>query len=200
MEITPFPLVLASTSPRRQQVLTQIGIKYRVIAADCEESFAEIDAYKAAQVLAERKAVQVSSQCSEVVVGYDTLVLCEAKLLGKPVDEQDALNMLRLLSNREHSVHTGICLAQNGEILLSDQEITQVFFRNLTEAELTFYISHEHYLDKAGAYAIQNLGARFVKRVNGCYFNVVGLPVSKTIEALEQCWRILHERKNTFGT
>ena len=109
MEITPFPLVLASTSPRRQQVLTQIGIKYRVIAADCEESFAEIDAYKAAQVLAERKAVQVSSQCSEVVVGYDTLVLCEAKLLGKPVDEQDALNMLRLLSNREHSVHTGIC-------------------------------------------------------------------------------------------
>jgi septum formation protein len=200
MQITPFPLVLASASPRRQQILAQIGVEFAVIPADCDESFAPEQAERAAQILAERKALAVAQSCPEVVLGYDTLVVRDEQILGKPRDREHALQMLRALSDGWHQVHTGLCVAQKGEILFSDQEITQVCFRKLSEAELTFYINHEHYLDKAGAYAIQNLGARFVKQVNGCYFNVVGLPVSKTIEALEQCRRILHERNNSFGS
>jgi len=196
-DLNPFPLVLASASPRRRDILSQIGLAFRVIPANCDESMDQMDPLQAPRLLAERKALAVSpglstSKDCPVVLGFDTLVYRDDQPLGKPADPDEAFAMLWSLRNRWHQVRTGYCLAQRGKILISGQEMTEVCFRAFSEGDLAYYIASKEPFDKAGGYGIQGLGARLVQEIRGCYYNVEGLPVSATLNAIEQCRRILN--------
>lgn len=181
-------LILASQSPRRKELLDQIGIEYDAIPAMTDEIIPIGCAYtEIPELLAEEKALAVSQEHpGRLVLGFDTLVFLGEKALGKPTDSEDARNMLEALSDSEHEVITGIALAYNGQILQKDKEITQVFFKKLNSEEIDNYIMSKEPLDKAGSYAIQEKGAIFVKKIVGCYYNIVGLPIYKTLEILKK--------------
>lgn len=178
-------LILASASPRRQAIFRQIGLDFEARESGADESLEGIPALEAPRILAERKALSVSVEFPEpIVVGYDTLVYLDNRPLGKPIDAADAYQMLESLRNRWHEVRTGYAFARRGRLLISGQECTRVRFRPFTKPELDDYIAGGEPFDKAGAYGIQGQGARFVQALEGCYYNVVGLPVAKTLEAL----------------
>ena len=180
-------LVLASASPRRSAILSQLGYEFRVEPSECDENLDGIAPLDAPAILAERKALEISRRFpSATVLGYDTLVFLDGQALGKPSDMQDARRMLSSLRGRSHQVGTGIALCRQGICLYADQEFTQVRFREFTEGELLDYIDTLEPMDKAGAYGIQGRGARLVHSIEGCYYNVVGLPVAKTIEVLSR--------------
>ena len=180
-------LVLASASPRRHTLLTQLGYTFRVEPSDASESLDGLQPLQAPAILAQRKALDISQKNpAAVVLGYDTLVFFNGQPLGKPVDKNHARVMLEQLRGQTHQVITGICACQNGQTLFFDQEITRVHFRMFTNNEVLDYIDTLEPMDKAGAYGIQGLGARFVHSIEGCFYNVVGLPMAKTIEALER--------------
>jgi septum formation protein len=181
-------LILASRSPRRKEILERAGIPHLVRATDVDEAVrAGEDAAQYVRRLARAKAEAVVNGSGEFVLGADTVVVVDGEILGKPVDREDALRMLRRLSGREHEVVTGICLLA-GDRVAEDAESTRVRFRELSEEEIAEYVASGEPMDKAGAYAIQGLASKFIDRVEGCYFNVVGLPVSKVyahLRALE---------------
>lgn len=178
-------LVLASASPRRQAILAQLGIPFVALESGADESLEGIPALEAPRILAERKALAVSEkEPHAVVVGYDTLVYLDKNALGKPASPQEAESMLTALRDRWHEVRTGFSFARGGKVIHSGQEITRVRFRPFTKWELDDYIAGGEPFDKAGAYGIQGQGARFVQSVEGCYYNVVGLPVARTLEIL----------------
>ena len=127
--------------------------------------------------LAEWKALAISSADGEIVLGADTTVVAGAEILGKPADAADARRMLALLSGRRHEVMTGICL-KRGAGLIRDRAVTQVWFAPMTGREIEEYVASGEPMDKAGAYAIQGLASKFIERIDGCYFNVVGLPIA----------------------
>jgi septum formation protein len=129
------------------------------------------------QRLAEEKALAVEAAPDEIVLGADTTVVVDGQMLGKPVDAADARRMLQALSGRRHEVLTGICL-RRGAALTRDCATTQVWFATLTPREIEDYVASGEPMDKAGGYAIQGLAAKFIERIDGCYFNVVGLPVA----------------------
>ncbi len=138
------------------------------------------------QKFAEGKALEVSKRFpNEYVLGFDTLVIMDSKALGKPKDPSEALSMLKLLNGSRHKVISGVAIAHKGKILESSKEITDVIFRHNTEQALQEYVNSGEPMDKAGAYAIQGIGARLVKAVNGCFYNVVGLPVAKTLDLID---------------
>ncbi len=177
-------LVLASQSPRRAEILRNAGIPFTIRAAEVDESLLEAERPGPyVRRLAEAKARAIDSAPDEIVLAADTTVAILGEILAKPVDKADARRMLHLLSGRRHEVLTGICLRQ-GEHAIRDQATTAVWFAPLTEAEIDDYVNSGEPMDKAGAYAIQGLGSRFVERIEGCYFNVMGLPIS-------QVWRHL---------
>ncbi|MBB5340789.1 Maf family protein [Tunturiibacter gelidoferens] len=187
-------LILASASPRRHELLTQAGLTFRAEAANLNEDLLPNEAAAAyVQRLAEEKAQAVwnahrasdSSEDPLVVLGADTCVVVEGHILGKPADSADARRMLELLSGRTHAVLTGIA-AITAKKTVRDLDITQVTFNVITDAEVGRYISSGEPLDKAGAYAIQGYAARWIPRIEGCYFNVVGLPIARTIALLAQ--------------
>ena len=187
-------LILASASPRRRELLTQTGLKFTVAPANLNEDLLPEEAAAAyVQRLAEEKAQAVwnthrSSDTSDdplIVLGADTCVVCDGQILGKPVNTPDARRMLELLSGRTHAVLTGLA-AVTGKKIVRDVEVTQVTFNQLTDAEIAQYISSGEPLDKAGAYAIQGYAARWIPRIEGCYFNVVGLPIARTIALLQE--------------
>ncbi len=191
-------LVLASQSPRRQELLRNAGIEFIVQSADVDETPLAGETPRAtAERLARDKARAVASaRPADFVLGADTIVVVDGAVLGKPSDAADARRMLRLLSGRAHQVTTGVCLIvprklpnAKPEMPLEDtrSETTTVRFQPLTEEDITFYIGHGEPMDKAGAYAIQGIASRWIPRIEGCYFNVVGLPVPLV-------WRML--RKN----
>ena len=171
-------LVLASKSPRRQQILRDAGIPFVVRAADVAEvrrpGESPIDYVRR---LAEEKAFAVPLLPGEVVLGADTTVVIDELVLEKPCDAADALRMLALLSGREHQVITGICLRSETRKIV-DTATTRVRFVALTAEELETYVASGEPMDKAGAYAIQGLASKFIDRIEGDYFNVVGLPVA----------------------
>ena len=183
-------LVLASASPRRSALLSQIGITFEVRPSDVIEPPANVylnnPASEVTQKLALLKAVDVAQHFAEaIIIGADTLVSLEGKLLGKPTDDTDAFEMLTRLSGTCHEVVTGVALVDAGtgrEIVWA--ETTQVYFRELHSTEIAAYIASGEASDKAGAYGIQGRGAAFVRRVEGCYFNVVGLPLASFVEHL----------------
>ena len=171
-------LVLASNSPRRQEILTAAGISYVIRSPDIVEQRRPNEcAFDYVRRLAEEKAFAIAIGPGEIILAADTIVVLQEHILEKPRDHADALRMLRLLSGQEHQVITGICL-RTADAKVIDVAVTKVRFVPLSELELTEYASSGEPMDKAGAYAIQGQASRFIDRIEGCYFNVVGLPMS----------------------
>jgi septum formation protein len=182
----PF-LILASKSARRRYLLKQAGLSFSVIPSGFDESSVTAAAPEEyVRILAESKAKDISKKYSESwVIGADTVVVIDGKILGKPSSRTDARAMLKSLSGQTHVVLTGYCICcASKEILFSDTVRTEVIFKELSEDEIEWYIHTKEPFDKAGAYAIQGLGTFLVKGVNGSYTNVVGLPVCEVIEFL----------------
>lgn len=187
-------LILASASPRRHELLSQAGLKFTVVASNINEDRLPNEAAAAyVQRLAEEKAQAVwnlnksldTQDDPLVVLGADTCVVCDGNILGKPADSADARRMLELLSGRTHVVMTGLAAVAEQKIA-RDVEITQVTFNQLNDREIAQYIGSGEPMDKAGAYAIQGYAARWIPRIEGCYFNVVGLPIARTVALLAQ--------------
>lgn len=175
-------LVLASSSPRRAEILKNLGVQFDIIPSDIEERFTETKPHDIAKNLAFIKAKDVASKVERdrIIIGADTIVCKDDIVLGKPVSKDDAFHMLKELSGSIHKVVTGICVINNmNSTVYQDYEETIVCFKNLSDEEIWHYIHTGEPLDKAGAYGIQGLGGLFVKKIDGCYFNVVGLPIYK---------------------
>jgi septum formation protein len=180
-------LILASQSPRRRNLLKQAGIDFSVIPSSFDENSVKLsspDVY--VRQLAESKAMDISEQYpASWVIGADTIVFIDDTILGKPGSRSEARNMLKRLSGKTHQVLTGYCVcSQRIDRLFSDAVKTDVCFKNLTEREINWYINSGEPFGKAGAYAIQGIGAFLVKRIDGSYTNVVGLPVCEVVEFL----------------
>lgn len=173
-------IILASSSPRRKELLTTAGIKFEIHVRDVDESVPEGTLpVEAAKMTAAKKAAAVAEDFADcVVIGADTIVVANGKILGKPRDEADAKAMLRMLSGIEHEVITGVCIINNG-IPESFAQISKVKFYDLTDEEIAAYVATKEPMDKAGAYGIQGLGCTLVERIEGDYFNIVGLPVAE---------------------
>lgn len=181
-------IVLASGSPRRAELLTQIGISYRVVTSMVKEDKPYAPLPQWVQDLALHKAQAVAAITGEIILAADTIVVKEGKTLGKPVDEREAEEMLTFLSGDVHEVMTGISVVNRltGQVY-QDIEVTRVYFRTLTAQEIKAYVASKEPLDKAGAYGIQGLGGLLAARIEGCYYNVVGLPLVKTMNLLRKC-------------
>jgi len=177
-------LVLASQSPRRSEILRQAGIPFVVRASPVDENPLEGE-QPGAYVLrvAEMKARAAAAGPHETVLGADTTVVIDGEMLGKPSGPDDARRMLERLSGRRHEVITGLCLKRGAEVQ-RDRAATQVWFVPMTAAEIEAYVASGEPMDKAGAYAIQGLASKFIERIDGCYFNVVGLPVARVYRLL----------------
>lgn len=186
-------IVLASNSPRRKEILENLGIDFRIIGSNIrEESDKRFSPIETAKRFAYLKARDVSGRLDEnyIVIGADTVVEC-GKILGKPRDKQDAYDMLRLLSGRVHKVITGFAIIDclTGQQFI-DYESTKVYFKRLKDEEIRRYIATGEYTDKAGAYAIQGRASLFIEKIKGDYYNVVGLPVFKLGAALHNNFNI----------
>jgi septum formation protein len=185
-------LILASASPRRRELLAQAGYVFSVEAADIDESLSTDEAARAyVKRLAGEKARAIfarhGSESVEggppVVLGADTCVVCEGQILGKPADVADAERMLRMLSGRTHEVMTGIAVVTRAGVV-SDVETTVVTLSTVSDAEIARYCATPEPFDKAGAYGIQGYAARWIPRIEGCYFNVMGLPIARVVRML----------------
>jgi septum formation protein len=181
-------LILASSSPRRVEILDRLGMEFEVVPSGIEEPepLPGEDPISFAKRVSMLKADKVSQQRKEgIVLGVDTVVEISGLLLGKPVDRESARNMLRLLSSKVHRVITGFTVIRSkNRRLISDAVITAVKFRRLREEEIEDYLDRGEYMDKAGAYAIQGYGSNFIEYIKGCYYNVMGLPTERVIEVL----------------
>lgn len=186
-------IVLASASPRRQELLRQIGCGFRVVVSDAEELSGDgISPEQLAVENARRKAEDVAAKegGNAPVLGADTVVAVDETILGKPKDETDAVKMLRLLSGRQHLVYTGIALAYRGEIYEGVVR-TEVWVDELSEKEIEAYIATGEPMDKAGAYAVQGIAAKFIPRIDGSFSNVVGLPLHAVKELARKAGIVL---------
>lgn len=174
-------IILASGSPRRREILSTIGVPFRVVVSDADESLpAGISPAEAVETLAARKAEAVAALVAsdEVILAADTVVAIDGDILGKPTDEADAAAMLRRLSGRSHTVYTGVALRRGSRLLVA-HEATAVHVAPLSDADIADYIATREPMDKAGAYAIQGYFARYIEGFAGDYFNVVGLPARR---------------------
>jgi len=178
-------LILASGSPRRKELLQQLHLPFSIQVSDLEETFNEQDSPEnIVMLLALQKAQEVAkNHFSSYVLGADTVVVSEGRILGKPVDEQDAISTLQSLSGKTHQVMTGVAIIF-GTNIVNFYERTDVTFWELTQSEIERYVKSGEPMDKAGSYGIQGLGAAFVKEIHGDYFSVVGLPLARTIREL----------------
>ncbi|MBW6460205.1 MAG: Maf family protein [Bacteroidales bacterium] len=181
-------IILASRSPRRRNLLEQLGIKFSVMSTEADETIpAGLDPVKAAIYLAEEKAGHFSGLLEDpknIVITADTLVVIDGQILGKPTNPEEGKRMLQTLSGKMHEVITGICL-RNSQTSRSFTASTNVWFKPLSEAEIDYYLENYKPFDKAGAYGIQEwIGFIGITRIEGSYFNVMGLPVQKLYEEL----------------
>ncbi len=183
------PLVLASASPRRKTLLEFLHIPFAVVPSGFDESTltAEQPSDHARQA-ATRKVCDVMQRVAtqHAVLGADTVVALGQRALGKPVDDEEARSMLSVLSGQTHQVWTGVCLGRANQVLEAQVVSTDVTFREVTDQELNAYVATGEGRDKAGAYAVQGLGAGFVRALEGSYSNVVGLPVVETLSLLRR--------------
>ena len=186
-------LVLASSSPRRKELIHMLGLPVIIQPSGADEwTEAEWTPEQTVEQLALRKAQDVASQRGrrhedEIVVGSDTIVVLDQEILGKPKDDTDACRMLAKLQGRSHEVYTGVaCVHIDSGKTVVRHKRTKVWMRALHDAQIERYVASGETSDKAGAYAIQGLGATIVDRIEGCYFNVVGLPVSLLAEMLSE--------------
>lgn len=183
------PIILASASPRRKELLTNIGLKFQVIPSSIEENPGEAFSYEKIEQVAREKAMDVVGKVDYpvIIIGSDTVVTIDNKILGKPEDENDAFNMLRLLSGRTHKVVSAIAVHDSETGKTKTASVTsEVEFRELTDREIRAYINTGEPFDKAGAYAIQGKAGTFVRAIKGCYSNIVGISVFKLAEMLKE--------------
>lgn len=190
------PLILASQSPRRKKLLKQIGLKFRVVPSSVDEIFvSNISPSENARLLAVKKAEDIARRIRRgIVIGADTIVVRDHHLLGKPTTAREAVQMLQLLSEKSHYVYTGIALVDaQTKKKISTVEKTEVHFRKIDLKEIKSYVASGSPMDKAGAYGIQDdYGAVFVERINGCYYNVVGLPLARFYTLLQEFTKLLN--------
>jgi septum formation protein len=182
-------LILASSSPRRSELLKQLGLEFRTIPCKVEETSPPgMNPSDMVEMLAARKARAVAALLDDgIVIGADTVVVLDNQALGKPADLKDSVEMLPRLQGKSHEVYTGVALADAGRRkIIIDHAKTRVYFKPLQEAEIRKYVSTGEPLDKAGAYAVQGLAAMFITRLEGCYTNVVGLPLAKLADMLQE--------------
>lgn len=183
-------IILASGSPRRRELLEQIGVSFRVLPSQAEETISAKDPGKAVEELSSLKCRDIyeKNQGDVLVIGADTVVAAEGKILGKPSDDEEAVSMLRSLQGRTHEVYTGVTLMlreQNKERCRTFHEKTEVSFYPVEEEEILAYVKTGEPADKAGAYAIQGKSAVFIKEIHGDYNNVVGLPLARLYQELK---------------
>jgi septum formation protein len=179
-------VILASQSPRRKELLGLFHIPFTVRVADVDETLIPGAAAEAEVArLSRLKALAVERGADDVVIAADTIVVCDGKILGKPKSADDAKAMLRLLSGRDHQVMSGMTVLR-GDIATVVTEITDLHFRHLSEKEIEDYVASGEPMDKAGAYGIQGGAALFCQKLNGDYYNVVGLPVCRLAEILKE--------------
>ena len=180
-------LVLASRSPQRKLLLEQLGLPFRVVVSEHDEGVSDGDPAHTVQQNARGKAEDVMARetvlAGELVLGVDTVVVCEGEILGKARDEAEAATFVRRLAARRHEVYSGLYLTSR-KLALATHVVTGVTFRSLTDADLDAYIASGEWRDRAGAYAIQGIGSGLVRHVDGDYFNVVGLPVAELMRLL----------------
>lgn len=188
-------IILASASPRRREIMSNVGLKFEVVTGDADEASVKFggDARLYVQELAMLKAGACAKVLRErrgndfLVVAADTVVVSDGKILGKPKDTDDARRMLASLSGREHEVFTGLCVLRTRDAFsVCAAEKTEVTFRRLPEKTIDAYVATGEPSDKAGAYGIQGRGALLCEKISGDYFNVVGLPVSKLCRILDE--------------
>lgn len=180
-------LILASQSPRRKKIFQMLGLKFEVAASNIDENKVpkNITPEEVPEFLARKKSKTVSLiYKTKLVLGFDTSVFIGKSILGKPSNSTEALKMLRKLNGKSHKVISGVSLAKGGRILKSNREITKVKFCENQDSLLQKYAESSEPLDKAGSYGIQGQGALFVEKIQGCYNNVVGVPIQKTMQLL----------------
>lgn len=183
-------VILASKSPRRVEILEKIVKEFEVVQSNFDENTIDFkgDVEKYVKDLSINKAIEVSKRLNEpsIVIAADTVVFQNGKVLGKPKNEEDAFSMLSSLSGNTHKVYSGICLINTyDDTVVTDCDCTEVKFSELNPRQIRNYINSGEPMDKAGAYGIQGLGGAFVERIEGCYYNVMGLPLNKLYKALE---------------
>lgn len=194
-------IILASGSPRRKEILQLTGLKFEICESDYEEDLTlAFKPRKLARFLSREKAEAVARRHgNSIIIAADTFIVFKDRLLGKPHTAPEAEKMLRMLSGRVHSVITGFTILDTGSAKMLSKSIeTQVYFNKITSEEITAYVKTGEPLDKAGAYAIQGLGAVFVKKIDGDYFNVVGLPLYALTQGLKKFG--IHVLKNVGDT
>jgi septum formation protein len=182
------PLILASNSPRRRELLAQVGWSFTVDPADVDEQMLaeESPEYYAVRVAQDKAQVAARRAGSGIVIAADTIVVLDNEVLGKPRDVRDATRMLTMLSGREHRVITGVAVMDAATGSSESRAVsTRVRFRELRKEAIDAYVATGEPMDKAGAYGIQERGALLVERIEGCYYNVVGLPLAVLAEMLE---------------
>jgi septum formation protein len=182
------PIFLASKSPRRRNLLKQLNLKFKSFSVEMDENILPGEKpYNAVLRLSKEKLTLAKSKIKDgIIITADTIVVLDKTILGKPLDKKDAFRMLKLLRGKTHIVYTGYSIFNSRtDKIISEYEKTEVTFRELTNEEITDYINGGSPMDKAGAYGIQDdFGAVFIKKINGCYYNVVGLPLAKFYHAL----------------
>lgn len=194
------PIFLASQSPRRRILLKKLGIKFKILIPKISESISEKNPRLYAIKIAYQKVNAVENNVEKgIIIGVDTIVTVNRKILGKPKSKKDAKRILSLLNGKTHQVISGICLLYKpGNYMIIDSEVTKVKFRNLTKDDIENYLATQEPYDKAGAYGIQGKAGIFVERIEGCYLNVIGLPVSKLLKHLNTLHRLI-SRKNRLS-
>jgi len=195
-------IILASNSPRRKDLLSQIGVDFSIDPADVDERVLpnELPEGYAVRVALDKARLAAARAGTGIIIAADTIVVVDDEILGKPIDAIDAERMLKMLSGKVHRVITGLAVmdAASGKTL-TRTSITRVWFRSLAPQEISFYIATGEPLDKAGAYGIQERGALLIDKIDGCYFNVVGLPLSLVGEMLRAFGIDMTTLKNSDG-
>ncbi|MBT3302241.1 MAG: septum formation protein Maf [Bacteroidetes bacterium] len=179
-------MILVSQSPRRQEILTKAGYTFEVLPAHIDENYPDNMSIEEIPVfLAEQKAMSLSAAYeNEILLAADTIVVLDEQVINKPADAKEAFEMLSLLSGKTHQVISGVCIAK-GEDVITFSDISLVTFRELTEDEILYYIEHHKPYDKAGAYGVQDfIGMVGIERIEGSFYNVMGLPIHKVYKAL----------------
>jgi septum formation protein len=181
-------IILASQSPRRKELLHLAEIDFDVIVANTDESYPEGLSFEETAIhIAVNKALAVAEKTdkTQTILAADTIVICNDKIIGKPEDREDAIAILMALAGNTHQVITGVCILNEGEIN-SFADVTKVHFHNLSLVQIIYYVDKYKPYDKAGAYAIQEwIGAVGIKKIEGDFYNVMGLPISRVVDALK---------------
>lgn len=194
MELRDYRVILASNSPRRRELLKQVGVEFEVVVSEAEEEIRSDVPSEVVMQLSRDKALDVARRVPKdsLVIGADTVVSFEGKILGKPKDCEEAYDMIHSYAGRSHSVYTGVSLVYNGKVSSFFEE-TIVCVRDMSDAEIYEYIDLDECYDKAGAYGIQGYFARYVSRIEGDYFNVVGLPLCRTMYEIKRLQEAFYE-------